>query len=240
MASSKRYRSIAAAERAKARVERDVPQARVEVNEDRTLTVWVYTAALTPRQREIVEEHDHRTPAAPSPRTPLLASRAYRPSTNPSRVRNPGEVCGEIFGRRHAEGVFDNRKAAIDEAIEAGVNSNTAKVYYQQFRQKLGLPGIRKTRKARASHKSPVSLSAHGRPAALRVCNGVTEPAVGTLRREVWDMADVLHRSLGRVPMRGEVEERLTSASKDTVKKAYIAWRHFHNLPFAGQYHKRT
>lgn len=233
--SPKRYRSRAAAERAATRVKRSVPQAHVEVNFDNSLSVYVYTAALTPRERRAIEEHDVQEPAPPSPKTPLLRPRKARAEACTSSAAEPVKLAREIFARYHADGRLDDRKAAVEEAIAAGVTPNTAKTIYYVFRGEVGLP--RSVRRARASRRSPVKLAAA--PTAVRVCNGVAEPAVGTKAREVWDMADALHAKLGRPPKRGEVGEKIVDLAPETLKKSYVAWRRFHAIPRQGQHHNR-
>lgn len=231
----KRYRSRAAAERAATRVKRDVPQAHVEVNFDNSLSVYVYTAALTPGERRAIEEHDVQEPKAPSPKTPLLERRTRPAVLEPSTVAEPGKVCREVFARYLADGRLDDRKAAIEEAIAAGVTPNTAKTIYYVFRGEVGLP--RSVRRARASRRSPVKLKAT--PTAVRVCNGVAEPALGTKAREVWDVADALHAKFRRPPKRGEVGRQIADVSPETLKRSYVAWRKFHAIPRQGQYHER-
>jgi len=233
----RRYRSQAAAERAKNRIERDVPRARVEIEPDRSLTVWVYPAALTPAQREALTGCTVRTPAPPSPSTPLLEPVPPREVKNPSKTERPVAVCREIFDRFWKEGRIDERKAAIDECVARGVTLNTAKTIYPQYRAEKGLPSS--VRLARARTRSRVDLTPNGRPQGLRVCNGVSEPMPGTKAAEVWNMADVLHRKLGRVPKRGEVRARLPNIGMDTIKIAFPKWRKFHALPDPGQHHKR-
>jgi hypothetical protein len=234
--SAKRYRSREAAERAALRVRRDVPSALVKVNSDNSLTVHVHSVALTPEQRQTVAEHDVQTPKAPNPKTPLLPPLKPRTAKEPSTVREPVKVAREVFTRYYAEGRIDDRKAAIDEAIAAGVTPNTASTIYYTFRADLGLPAS--VRKVRALQRSPVSLKAT--PAAVRVCNGVTEPSPGTKAREVWDMADALHAKWKRPPKRGEVREKLPGLTLETVKKAYVAWRRFHAIPQQHQHHNRS
>lgn len=236
---SKRYRSRGAAERAKNRIEREIPQANVEIHSDNSLTVYAYTSALSPSQRDFLAEYDHREPAKPSPSTPLLAPHKYNPPTEFSKVPNAKPVAYEILDRYRLAGMFHERKKAIAEIIEAGVAPNTASAYYTRYRREHNIPGIYRRNRIVAADKSPVDLSAKPRPTAVRVCNGVAEPVRGTLRREVWDMADKLHEKLGRPPMRGEVAERIFDASAETIKRAYINWRKFHNIPRQPQYHRR-
>ena len=236
----KRYRSTAAAERAKNRIERDVPQARVEINDDLGLVIWCYPEALTPAQRESIEAHDVRRPAAPSPRSPMFAPVKKPPASqwSHSTVENPAAVCVAIFERYRAEGRLDDRASAMREALAAGVNPNTAKTYYARYRERVGLPKSVRVVRRRLKARSPIKLSAKP-PEGRRVCNGQQEPATNTRTREIWDMCDVLHRKLGRPPALGEVRQRLPGRAANSVTKGYQAWRRFHAIPPQGQYHKR-
>jgi hypothetical protein len=238
MRSVRRYRSHAAAERAKNRIERDVPQARVEIEFDLSLTVWVYEAALTPTQRRALDGCEVKTPGRPSPSAPLLPPVKAREIQNPSKVERPLAVCREVFEEFWRDGRIDERKAAIEECVARGVTFNTAKTIYPQFRADKGLPTSVRVSRSRA-RRSPIALKAHDRPSAVRVCNGVSEPSEGSFAREVWDMADVLYRTLGRVPRRGEVAQRLPDVNEWTIESAFPQWRKFHALPYPGQYHKR-
>lgn len=226
----KKYRSRAAAERARARVYRDVPGCRVEVRSDNALTVWVHLAALSPKQAAVVEEHDLRAPAPPNPAKPLLPPFKRPKVQNRSTIENAWQVCCEVFDRYRAEGRFLDRGEILAELLALGVTENTAKTYYTRYRTINKLPRLYTNRTAVDRRVSPVRLSATNRPLAsgARVRNGVAEPATGSLRREVWDMADLLYRRLGRSPVHGEVSARLTIPSRDTIKNAMATWRRFH------------
>lgn len=63
------------------------------------------------------------------------------------------------------------------------------------------------------------------------VKNGVTQPREGGLTRKVWDIADSLKSSLGRVPTRAEVIAKApSSANESTVSTQFGYWRKFNGI----------
>lgn len=236
-----KYRSRAAAQRAVSRISRDVPQVHVEINFDNTLTVYAYRSALSPADLARLEGHEVKEPPAPDPSTPLL--RPVKPrgcharKNPPSTVKNPAKVCRDLLNKWHEEGRLDERTEALKALVALGVNPNTAKVYYAKVRGEKGLD--KSIRRARARSRSPASLRPFFKPTAAKVCNGIQEPALGTKSREVWDMADVVYRRLGRTPKRGEVAAHLPGVTAELMKSAFPRWRKFHGLTSAGQYHNR-
>jgi hypothetical protein len=144
-------------------------------------------------------------------------------------VAAPAAVCADVFERYRIAGDLDNRTAALAEAVAAGVNPNTAKTYYSRYRERMGLPKSVQAVRRVLRDRSRVSLSAK-RPEGRKVCNGEAEPAPGTIRREVWDMSDILHRNLRRVPKPSEVAARLPGLSIHSVRKYRQEWHTFHAL----------
>lgn len=233
------YRSRAASEEAARRIRHEIPTAKVVVQDDLTLAVYAYEASLTPAQRALLTGHRVLVPEAPSPSAPLLPPQRARPATkNPSTVAEPVRVAREVFEEFYQRGQLDDRKGAIDAALAKGVTVNTAKMVYRQFRESKGLLGSIQIVRRRAKAKA-AKLTVEKQPTAVRVCNGITEPAAGSKAREVWDMADLLHRKLRRVPKRGEVSFRLPDIGYETIKLAFPKWRRFHALAYAGQHHKK-
>jgi hypothetical protein len=233
-----RHRSRAAAEREAARVGRDLPFAEVSVDPDNSVRVRVTEARLTPSQRERIAACHVAPPAPPSPESPVLPTfRDTREVRERSTIENPTEKAYEIFEKHYRAGDIDNRKDILDECVAAGIAFNTAKTLYPKFRASKGLPSSVRVARAKA-RGAAVSLSSR-RPSAVKVQNGIAEPAPGTYAREVWAMADTLLRKTGRVPKRGEVALRLPHVHHETMKTAFPRWRRFHALPSAGQHHQR-
>lgn len=101
--------------------------------------------SLTPEVREILEPFTVTYPKAPDQSAPLIepASRSMKPYAlwDFSNCDTPVAVAWEIYGTYYESGRIDERKAAIADAMAAGVQRNTAHTQYRRFRIKHGLPG---------------------------------------------------------------------------------------------------
>lgn len=237
LTSTNSYRSPAAAQRAANRVSREIEHARCEVVGS-GLIVYAYEATLTPGQREwlATQKIEITAPPAPSPAEPLFKKRRPQTVTNPSKVENAVAVAREIFERYHAEDRLDARTEAVEEAIFAGVNPNTAKTIYARFREEKGLPGIRASRRAKA-RKTALALSAkHTRPTGQKAQNGIAHPTPGTIMGDVWAGADLMTRKLGRPVKRGELARQLPGVNEHSLAIYHKKWAKYHGHR-PGQHH---
>lgn len=214
------------------RVRKLLPGAPVRV-EDGRLVVSVHPATLTPSQLAALAACRIEEPPPPRPDKPLLSPRPPRPpARNRSTVPQPHAVCREIFERYLEERRADDRKGFMKEAKAAGVAQETASRFFRDARRAAGLsPSVRashaRTRKRRDGATPDMTD-------ASRVRNGIPEPVPGSVRREVWDMADLLWKALGRSPDWKELQRRLAHVNRHSVKKALYRWRRFHGIETKG------
>jgi hypothetical protein len=100
---------------------------------------------LTPEVRELLAPFTVTYPAPPALDKPLVrpAREAMKPYAkwDFSSCDTPVAVAWEVFGAYLREGRIDERKAAIADAMAAGVQRNTAHTQYRLFRVKHGMPG---------------------------------------------------------------------------------------------------
>ena len=116
----------------------------VSVTADNTICVISTTAevALHPTERELLADVEVIWPEAPDAANPVLPRKPMKPYSqwDFSDCETPVAVAHEVYGAYHAAGNLDDRKAAIKDAMDAGVQRNTAHTQYRRFRIMMGLP----------------------------------------------------------------------------------------------------
>lgn len=98
---------------------------------------------LAPDVRDLLAPFSVTYPAIADETKPLFERKPMKPypQWDLSTCETPVAVAWEIFQGYLEAGEIDNRKAAIRDAMDAGVQRNTAHTQYRRFRIKNGLPG---------------------------------------------------------------------------------------------------